>query len=932
MLHFMRRSLLVQLLSVYLLFVIVVLTGGVGVNAVVEQQLRNDAQASDQALAQEIALETSLHLRDAENSLVALSKLAVQAGTPVAKANIFHTFQASRSDVDQVYWLDPVGVLSASWPWPQGGAGLGVAEFSPPDIVQRARTATGPIFDVGVAAETTFNAGVIVAEPVRTPSGKLVGIVAASFSLVELSDPLKTVVQAQHHQGRRLMISIIDDRGELIATPNHEQILWTVLNELPGADQALQGHVASRLGLGPDGHEWLFSAVPVPEAGWAVIVQRPADEALAVVTQFHLWLLTAALLFAIGGLLFWLILLMRVIRPLHTLAIQHQVLPTSEQSLPVDAAVLATRDDEVGYLARSLVRLERDGLKKLGELRTLLETSNAVVGSLEPHGVVRKIIREVRRLVDVQAAAVLLPDENGVLRVLVSDGHSERYDHTLSLHPENVSSSAVKALRDGKPVQKLLGPEQPIPSLSYNEGFRSVLAIPIISRHAGGVVLLVHRTEPHTFNQNEIDLLLTFANYATLAWEHAVLYERSDERLREVARENERLYQQASEEKQKLEAIMGSMSDGLVLTGIDGMVLYANQGASAILGLPSEALERRPISALYDALRTKAVDPADCERALVQAESAEATELVVEIKRFDQRHAIHLRLFDVVDESGRVIGRGLLLRDVTRERELDEFKTALLAAVGHELRTPLAAIKGHASTLLQQDVTWPLADQRHFLQTISGEADRLAQLVSNLLDLSRQEAGLLLLKPGPARVQDLVAKTIERLNHPDVRISLQIPDDLPLVNVDSGRIEVVLHNLVANALVYGEGEVRITAERRDEVVVVSVSDNGPGIAPDELPHVFERFYRARHGRQQHSGGTGLGLTICKAFIEAHGGTIRAESSGGGATISFSLQLTAPIQVGNDPSGASHSSDQSGSVSPVVAAVPVDTMAAELSTE
>ena len=134
-----------------------------------------------------------------------------------------------------------------------------------------------------------------------------------------------------------------------------------------------------------------------------------------------------------------------------------------------------------------------------------------------------------------------------------------------------MSSSAVLALSSGKPVQKLLGPSQPSPSLSYDEGFRSVLAIPIISRHAGSVVLLVHRTEPHPFNQNEIDLLLTFANYATLAWEHAVLYERSDVRLREVAQENESLYLQAAEEKQRLEAIMGSMRDGLVLTGIDGI-------------------------------------------------------------------------------------------------------------------------------------------------------------------------------------------------------------------------------------------------------------------------------------------------------------------------------------------------------------------------
>ena len=904
--HFVRRSLLIQLLSVYLLFVVVVLLGGAEVNAVVEHQLGNDVQASDEALAQEIALQTGLQMSSAENALVKLSKLVVNDSTPNTLASIFHTFKDARSDVDQVYWLDSVGILRVSWPQPPGGVGLGT-QFSPPGVVQRALTGNGPVFEVGVAVEPTYNPGVIVAEPVHATSGKLVGIVAASFSLVGLSEPLMTVVRAQEHQGRRLMISIIDDQGRLIATPQHERILQTVLDELPGADQALHGQAASRLEPGPDGRDWLFSAVPVPDVGWAVVVQRPADEALAVVAQFHLWLLAAALLFAIGGLLFWLMLLVRVIRPLHTLAIQHQTLPASEQSIPVDATVLSMRDDEVGDLARSLVRLERDGLKKLGELRTLLETSNAVVGSLEPHAVVGKIIREVRRLVDVQAAAVLLPDEQDVLRVLVSDGHNEHYDRALSLSPDNVSSAAVLALREGKPVQKLLGPGQPWPSLSYDEGFRSVLAIPIISRHAGGVVLLVHRTEPHRFNQHEIDLLLAFANYATLAWEHAVLYERSDERLREVAQENERLYQQASEEKQKLEAIMGSMSDGLVLTGIDGTVLYANLGASTITGLPSEALERRPISALYDALRSMAVDPVVCERALAQAESAEATDLIVEIRRNGRRLVIHLRLFDVGDESGQAIGRGLLLRDITRERELDEFKTTLLAAVGHELRTPLAAIKGYASTLLQEDVTWPPADQRHFLQTISGEADRLARLVSNLLDLSRQEAGLLLLNRVPTRVQYLVLETIEQLGHLEAMLSVHIPDDLPLVNTDSARIEVVLHNLVANALVYGAGEVCISAERRNDVIVISVSDNGPGIALDELPHVFERFYRAQHGRQRHSSGTGLGLTICKAFIEAHGGAIWVESRVQGTTISFSLPL----------------------VSPVAAAVPVDTAAIEL---
>ena len=325
-----------------------------------------------------------------------------------------------------------------------------------------------------------------------------------------------------------------------------------------------------------------------------------------------------------------------------------------------------------------------------------------------------------------------------------------------------------------------------------------------------------------------------------------------------------------------------------MLTGSDGTVLYANLGASAILGVSSELLEHHPMSALYDALRANAVDVDECERLLAQVEADSTSETIIEIRRDGRNLAIYLRLFDVGDESGQVIGRGLLLRDVTRERELDEFKSTLLAAVGHELRTPLAAIKGHTSTLLQEDVSWSLADQRHFLRTISGEADRLAQLVSNLLDLSRQEAGLLLLNFGPKRVQDIVEKVVERLKRPGVLITSHIPNDLPLVNVDSARIEVVFHNLVANALVYGEGEVRITAENRDDVVVVSIADNGPGIDADELPHIFGRFYRARHGRQQHSGGTGLGLTICRAFVEAHGGSIWVESGEWGTTFSFTL--------------------------------------------
>jgi signal transduction histidine kinase len=227
---------------------------------------------------------------------------------------------------------------------------------------------------------------------------------------------------------------------------------------------------------------------------------------------------------------------------------------------------------------------------------------------------------------------------------------------------------------------------------------------------------------------------------------------------------------------------------------------------------------------------------------------------------------------------------------VTREQEVDQFKTSLLAAVGHELRTPLAVIKMHASTLLQKDVVWSLAEQRQFVGEISDEADHLAQLVSNLLDLSRIEAGLLQLARLPCRLDQLVARTLRRMPEPIPNLFVAIAPDLPLIEVDQPRIEVVFHNLISNAQAYGNGAIGITAQLDGSSIVVRVSDNGSGIAPEELPHLFERFYRAARGQQRRSSGIGLGLAICKAFVEAHGGRIWVESDEQGTTFALALPI------------------------------------------
>ncbi|MDQ6695650.1 MAG: ATP-binding protein [Chloroflexota bacterium] len=910
MLRFVRRSLLGQLLGVYLLFVAAVLGTGMAVNAAVQTRLRDEVQAQDLALAQAIALDTDDSLRDAGSSLANLAGIAaVRDGDSAAMLPAFTAFKAARKDVDRVFWLDAAGVMRTSVPGDVRTQGVDLKDTP---YFRRAgaaaKGAAGPVLEAALVDLTTFNAVVTVALPVHATDGRLTGVVATNLLLDDLGAPLRTVVAEQRRQGHTVMISMVDARGQLIASPERERLLQPALNDLPGAADALSGKQAARLASGPHGQAWLFTSAPVPSSGWAVVVQRPAQEALAVVDTFISWLLFAALLFGLGGLIFWLVLVRRVIRPLHALAGAHQAVLATGSAVRADPTTsLATRLDEVGDLARAFTRLEQDVNTKLTALHTLLETSTTVVGTLDPHTVAEAIIHEVSRLVDVQAAVLRVPDENGYLRALASVGRSPEYELAPLVLPDDPLSPAVRALREGRPVQMVAGGGSEFPDLSYGEGFRALLAIPIISPRVGGVVLLVHRTRPEPFNAMEVDLLLTFANYATLAWEHAVLYERSDVRLREVALENEDLYRRTMEEKQTLEAIVGSISDGLVLTGVDGALLYANMAAREITGMPLVTMGATHISDVHSALRSRAVDPEAYSRARVQAEEGlrgRGPAWLVEIcGSGPASRSIQLRLFDVrppeTEGAGQLIGRGLLLRDVTREQEIDRLKTSLLAAVGHEIRTPLAAIKGHASTLLQDDVTWPPEDQRHFLQTISDEADRLAQLMTNLLDLSRYEAGVLPLTRVPVSLSEIVERALAgstgKVNMHSSglpRVVVKLEQGLPSVEVDAARIEVVLRNLLANARAYGNGKIEVAAHRQvgpeGMQVLVCVADNGPGLGTDEIAHIFERFYRAPRGLQRRSEGTGLGLAISKAFVEAHGQTIWAESSRAGTRVLFTL--------------------------------------------
>ncbi|HEY2960250.1 MAG TPA: ATP-binding protein [Actinomycetota bacterium] len=240
-------------------------------------------------------------------------------------------------------------------------------------------------------------------------------------------------------------------------------------------------------------------------------------------------------------------------------------------------------------------------------------------------------------------------------------------------------------------------------------------------------------------------------------------------------------------------------------------------------------------------------------------------------------------------------------RDEERHRaaalvETDRLRTALLNSVSHDLRTPLAAIKASASSLLDPEVEWDSQQRREFLTTIDAEADRLTRLVHNLLDMSRIEAGALDPRPVETSVADLVGPVVRRARQRSrQRVDADVPEDLPVVQVDPVRADQLLTNLLDNARVYASGGPVAVVARRGQAgeVEIRVIDHGPGIPGPERERVFDQFYRLKAGGKR-PVGTGMGLAICRGIARAHGGRLWVETTpGGGSTFVLTLPVAGP---------------------------------------
>jgi two-component system sensor histidine kinase KdpD len=260
----------------------------------------------------------------------------------------------------------------------------------------------------------------------------------------------------------------------------------------------------------------------------------------------------------------------------------------------------------------------------------------------------------------------------------------------------------------------------------------------------------------------------------------------------------------------------------------------------------------------------------------------------------DERYLLTFAMMFVVA----LITSGLTER--VRKARVEEMRSALLSAVSHDLRTPLAAITGAVSTILESGPRLDAATQRELLESVHEEADRLNRLVQNLLEMTRLESGALQLHTEWHPVEEVVGAALTRFGKALARrtVTTRVPPDLPLVPMDDVLIEQVLINLVDNALKYTPpgSPIEVSAEDADGAVVVEVADRGPGLPPGEERLIFEKFQRSE--RSPSIRGAGLGLAICDGIVRAHGGRIWAESRpGGGVSIRFVLPIKdAPPEI------------------------------------
>ncbi|MBI5869615.1 MAG: PAS domain S-box protein [Actinobacteria bacterium] len=353
-------------------------------------------------------------------------------------------------------------------------------------------------------------------------------------------------------------------------------------------------------------------------------------------------------------------------------------------------------------------------------------------------------------------------------------------------------------------------------------------------------------------------------------------------------------------EKEKTTAVLASVADGVYVVDIGGQIILWNRAAEAITGYTAEEMIGTDCYGSGD----EGVSSPFCATAASVSEGFSSTgyEVLISGKSGD-RMWLSVSAAPIRDTDGAVSGIVHVFRDISEYKEIDRMKSDFVATVSHELRTPLTSILGFSKTLLRTDASFSDASRQSFLLEIVREGERLARLIEDVLSVSRIEAGNLRLDLKPvvaAPTVNQVVKSVSRLTSIHEFVT-DVPEDLPRVNADPDKLYQVLLNLVVNAIKYSPdgGPITVIANASGASVLFEVRDEGVGISPEHLPHVFERFYRAALGKGA-AAGTGLGLYVSKSLLEQMGGRIWVESEfEKGSRFFFELPVAAAEEASDE---------------------------------
>ncbi|MCB0131407.1 MAG: GAF domain-containing protein [Caldilineaceae bacterium] len=412
-----------------------------------------------------------------------------------------------------------------------------------------------------------------------------------------------------------------------------------------------------------------------------------------------------------------------------------------------------------------------------------------------------------------------------------------------------------------------------------------VLGIPLLFEDELLGIIYLFRGE-YAFTRMDGQLLQGFANQAAIAVRNA------------------RLYQQLETERSRLLAIVENSADGIMILDAHQRVRIINPALAAMLDIaPEEALDRpyEDVLSLESVVGDYLAHAADLEEFFSSSTPRCEGDL---LRPGGRRLTLAVTFTPIYDETEQLVNVVVNVYDITRFREEEEVKSTFASIISHELKTPVALIKGYAQTLAREDAEWDAETARQGLEIIEEEADRLESLINNLLDVSRIQASGLRLDFADVDLESLAQRVAAnfRTQTSDHQIELDFPNPLPFVWGDSARLRQVLDNLVSNAIKYSPqgGAIRIggwsepdPAKIGRNRAVIYVADQGVGIPADELAHIFERFYRVDSTLRRSTDGVGLGLFLCKSIVDAHNGEIWVRSEHEKGTTFFVALPTEP---------------------------------------